>query len=165
MNSSLFWTTKKWQHWKHFSLGAGEEAQQWRKGKEREEGREAGKNRGGRSVTGRLPRASEWGLLPRRRKNFSLVHQWALEKKKMKSMLAEGISPVTPNTTEEKVENFEVQAFLICWQSWLRKSRKVERNIKINPKKGSGNKIKSKLHVSMLTTNYTKTNSKAFGIN
>lgn len=55
-------------------------------------------------------------------------------------MLAEGISPVTPNTTEEKAENFEVQAFLICWQSWLRKSRKVERNIKINPKKGSGNK-------------------------
>lgn len=32
----------------------------------------------------------------------------------MKSMLAEGISPVTPNTTEEKIENFEVQAFLIC---------------------------------------------------
>lgn len=43
--------------------------------------------------------------------------------------------------------------------------QEVERNIKIIPEKGSGNKIKSKLHVLMLTANYTKTNSKAFGIN
>lgn len=55
-----------------FLWGAGEEAQQWRKGKEGEEGREAGKNRGGRSVTSRLPRANEWGLLPRRKKPSAL---------------------------------------------------------------------------------------------
>lgn len=43
--------------------------------------------------------------------------------------------------------------------------RKVDRKVKVVPEKGSPSKIKSKLVVSVVQPNYTKTNLRAFGIN
>lgn len=165
MNSSLFWTTKKMTALKTLFFGGWRGGSTVKKGKGKRGGKGGWEEQRREECNRQTAQGQRVGIITKKKKKLQPCTPVSSWKKKMKSMLAEGISPVTPNTTEEKIENFEVQAFLICWQSWLRKSRKVERNIKINPKKGSGNKIKSKLHVSMLTTNYTKTNSKAFGIN
>lgn len=44
-------------------------------------------------------------------------------------------------------------------------SRKVDMKVKIVPEKGLGSKIKSKLDVTVVLPNCTKTNLRAFGIN
>lgn len=66
-----------------------------KEGKGKRGGKGGGEEEGREECNRQTAQGQQMGLTTKKKRNSSLVHQWAL-KKKMKSMLAEGISPVNP---------------------------------------------------------------------